>query len=115
MCFVGDGINDSIALKKANVSISLRGASSVATDTASIILMDQSLNQLPELFDIAQQFESNMKTNLTISTAPSFVALGSILFLKMGVLGAILLYDLGLVLGVLNAMSPLIKANPHDA
>ena len=40
VCFVGDGINDSVALKKANVSISLRGASTVATDTAGIILMD---------------------------------------------------------------------------
>ncbi|WP_054774246.1 HAD-IC family P-type ATPase [Methylogaea oryzae] len=34
VCFVGDGINDSIALKKANVSISLKGASTAATDTA---------------------------------------------------------------------------------
>ncbi len=40
VCFVGDGINDSIALKQANVSISLRGASTIATDTAGIILMD---------------------------------------------------------------------------
>ena len=40
VCFVGDGINDGVALKKANVSISLRGASTVATDTAGIILMD---------------------------------------------------------------------------
>ena len=40
VCFVGDGINDSIALKKANVSISLCGASTIATDTAGIILMD---------------------------------------------------------------------------
>ena len=31
VCFVGDGINDSIALKKANVSVSLRGATTAAT------------------------------------------------------------------------------------
>jgi soluble P-type ATPase len=39
VCFVGDGINDSIALKKAEVSISLRGASTIATDTAQIVFM----------------------------------------------------------------------------
>ena len=41
-------------------------------DPASIILMDQTLKQLPELFDIAHQFESNMKTNLIISKIESF-------------------------------------------
>ena len=43
VCFVGDGINDSIALKKANVSISLRGASTIATDTANIVFMEEGL------------------------------------------------------------------------
>ena len=46
VCFVGDGINDSIALKKANVSVSLRGASSIATDTAHIVFMEESLGRL---------------------------------------------------------------------
>ena len=46
VCFVGDGINDSIALKKANVSVSLRGASTIATDTAQIVLMNENLTQL---------------------------------------------------------------------
>ena len=41
---MGDGINDAIALQEANVSVSIRGASSVATDTAEVILMDQDLN-----------------------------------------------------------------------
>ena len=36
VCFIGDGINDSIALKKANVSVSLRVASTIATDTAGL-------------------------------------------------------------------------------
>ena len=53
VCFVGDGINDSIALKKADVSISLRGASSIATDTAKVIFLEGGLSRLCELRDIA--------------------------------------------------------------
>ena len=40
VCFVGNGINDSIALKKADVSVSLRGASSLATDTAQVVFLE---------------------------------------------------------------------------
>ena len=40
VCFVGDGINDAVALKSAQVSISLKGASSAATDAAQVIFMD---------------------------------------------------------------------------
>ena len=46
VCFVGDGINDVIALKKANVSISLRGATSITTSTAHVVFMEQSLRQI---------------------------------------------------------------------
>lgn len=42
-CFVGDGTNDAIALKTANVSISLQGATTAGTGTAQIVLMGQSL------------------------------------------------------------------------
>ena len=61
VCYIGDGINDAIALKQADVSISLRGASTVATDTAQIILMNENLEQLGLLFDIAKNFDKNMK------------------------------------------------------
>ena len=54
VCFVGDGINDSIALKKAEVSISLRGASTIATDTAQIVFMEEQLSRLLDLRDIAR-------------------------------------------------------------
>jgi len=50
VCYVGDGINDAIALKQANVSVSLRGASTAATDTAQVILRHEKLAQLIQLF-----------------------------------------------------------------
>jgi len=109
VCFVGDGINDSIALKKSQVSISLRGASTVATDTASIILMDSHLNQLDHLFEIAQKFKMNMINNLNLSIIPGLICWGGVFFLNFGIVTTIILYEASLLAGVWNAMSPSLK------
>ena len=107
VCFVGDGINDSIALKKANVSISLRGATTIATDTAQVVLMDGTLNQLNQLFHLSQHFQENMKRNLLIATLPSMVCLGGIFFLHWGVTIGALISPGVLFVGLANATSPL--------
>ncbi len=60
--FVGDGINDSIALKQATISVSISGATTIATDTAQIVLMDGTLAQLDTLFELAKRYERDMKT-----------------------------------------------------
>lgn len=109
VCFIGDGINDSIALKTANVSISLHGASTIATDTAQVVLMDKSLNHLPYLFDLANNLEKNMKANLATTIVPGIICIGGVYFLHFGIIAATLLYNAGLAAGVANAMSPTIK------
>lgn len=110
VCFVGDGINDSIALKQAQVSISLRGATTVATDTAQIILMDESLNQLARLFTLSEKFEANMATNLKTTIVPGVVIIGSIVLGLVGYAGAMGLFWVGGIAGILNAMRPLFEA-----
>ena len=70
VCFVGDGINDAIALKAASVSVSLRGASSLATNTAQIVLMDESLRHLSRFFDLARDYETNLRTLLMTTFLP---------------------------------------------
>ncbi len=109
--FVGYGINDAIALKQANVSISLRGASTAATDTAQIILMDGNLNKLQSLFEIAQAFEANMRTNYWLTVAPGVFCLGGVFFFHLGVAGGMATYYSGKVAGLTNTMLPLLKNN----
>ncbi|MEZ4860201.1 MAG: hypothetical protein R3C14_02790 [Caldilineaceae bacterium] len=53
-------VNDSIALKQAQVSVSIAGAATVATDTAQIVLMDGTLAQLDTLFDLSARYESDL-------------------------------------------------------
>jgi Cu2+-exporting ATPase len=109
VCFVGDGINDAIALKKAKVSISLRGATTLATDTAQIVLMDGKLTKLIDLFKIAQEFEENLKINLAISTIPAFLCIGGVFLLRWSALTTVVITESVFVAGLMNSTWPLFK------
>ena len=109
VCFVGDGINDAIALKQADVSVSLSNATQVANETAQIILTDDTLTQLPMLFTFADDLQANMRGNLMAGTVPGLICIGGVFFLNFGVLAAGVLSWTGLTLGVANAMRPLVR------
>jgi P-type E1-E2 ATPase len=89
VCFVGDGINDAIALKQADVSISLCGATTIATDTALMILMDGNLKQLTKLFTLAQEFKNNMNSIIVMTLLPQVILIGGTLFLHWGLVTTI--------------------------
>lgn len=106
VCYVGDGINDAIALKEATVSISLRGASTVATDAAQVILMDESLRHLSQFFDLSQQFQNHVRTTFLAVLIPHFISMGGVFFFHLGFLPVFLLAQVGLLAGLLHALSP---------
>ncbi len=111
VCFIGDGINDTIALKKADVSVSLCGASPAATDCADIVLMDGNLDSLSRLLDISLEFQSNWKENLVISVIPGVICISGVFLLHFGIYASMILYYLGLGAGLSNATLPLIRHN----
>ena len=85
--FVGDGINDSIALKQATVSVSLLGATTVATDTAQIVLMDRSLCQLDNLFELARRFDRDMQIQMALAVIPEVCYIGGVFAFGWGIAG----------------------------
>jgi len=109
VCFVGDGINDAIALKKANVSVSLGGASSIATDMAQVVLMDGSLSRLCDLFDISKDLGKNLRNSVMAIAVPSVINLSGIFLLHFGLLNVIFIGNVFGFIGIGNAMKPLLK------
>ena len=110
VCFIGDGVNDSIALKQANVSISLRGASSIATDTAEIVFMEESLEKLLEIHDVATDLQANIKRSWRMIVGANAVCIAGALFGNFGVMHSMVFNQIGGLAVVANGLLPLRKA-----
>jgi heavy metal translocating P-type ATPase len=113
VCFIGDGVNDAVAMKKANVSISIRGATFIATDLAQVVFMDGSLSHLCKLFDIANGLDSQLRKSLIISLIPLPINLIGIFFLHFSLLFTIVINNISFWSGIGDAMLPLKKIE-HD-
>ncbi|MCI5149811.1 MAG: heavy metal translocating P-type ATPase [Candidatus Electrothrix sp. MAN1_4] len=114
VCFVGDGVNDTIAMNQADLSVSLRGATALATDVADIILTAPDLQRLVALWELSEKLEANLRRGLNIC----YLGMGTVLlgtaFIHMDILAAM---GVHFVLGstaVGNAMLPLLEVKDTD-
>jgi heavy metal translocating P-type ATPase len=115
VCFVGDGINDSIALKKANVSISLRGASTIATDTAQVVFMEESLSKLLRLRDISQNLHRNVDRSWGLIIVPNIICVSGAFLAGFGVMHSMVFNQIGAVFALINGLLPLRKVAEAQA
>jgi Cu2+-exporting ATPase len=107
VCFVGDGINDSIALKKANVSISLRGASSIATDTAQVVFMEESLAKICTLFDLSNNLETNVQRSWYLILLPNSFCIAGVFLFGFNIWHSVFFNNVSALLSLANGMVPL--------
>lgn len=108
VCFVGDGINDAIALREADVAVSLAGASTVATDSAPLVLMDGTLMHLPAAFELATALRANLDVSTALSIAPGVVSTAGVFVGVIGVGGAFAAFNLALLATLVNGLRPSI-------
>jgi len=110
VCFVGDGINDAIALKKAAISMSLQDASHIAIDSAQIVLIRRDLRQLLEAFTLAKRFNENQYFGLFAGTViPSVICMGGAIIFSLSIPTMFSLYWTSSAIGMGSAMYPLLE------
>lgn len=67
VAFIGDGINDALAISKADIGVSLSLANDIAIKQADIILLNTDLNSLYEAILLSQKTLINIKENLAFA------------------------------------------------
>lgn len=109
VAFVGDGINDSVALSYADIGISVKGGADIAKETAGVILLNENLLNIPKAFEISKQTIGLIKESYWI------VGSFNVLAYTMAALGlaspvlTTLISNGSAVVACLNGMKPMIR------
>lgn len=113
VCFVGDGINDCLALARAEVSVSLVGSAPSAVDSAQVVLPD--LASLTWLFELADRHRRDVARLGLALGVPSALGIAGVLLARFGVPAMTALYGASVAAGVAVTMWPRPLPEPPNA
>ena len=103
--FVGDGINDALALSYATASVAIGGVGKdLAMETADVVLMSEDLSKLSNAIKISKKVKINMFQNIIFALGiVSFLMIG-VLFKKVTMSMGMLVHELSVLVVILNAI-----------
>ena len=109
VAFVGDGINDSVALSYADIGISVKGGADIAKETAGVILLNENLLNIPKAFEISKQTIGLIKESYWIVGSFNVLAYGLAAFGLASPVLTTLISNGSAVVACLNGMKPMIR------
>lgn len=74
--FVGDGINDSPAMARADAALALAGGSQLAKETAGAQLYGHDLTAVPAALVLARKVRDGLRRNLAFAAIYNFIGIG---------------------------------------
>lgn len=103
--FVGDGINDALALSYADASVAVGGmGKDLAMETADVVLMSEDINRLKDAIQISRKVKSNMIQNIIFALLVVLVLMVGVIFEKISMSIGMLVHEASVLLVIVNAI-----------
>lgn len=106
ICYVGTGQGDDQVMTKATVAIAHRGLTTLTTNAAQVVLLDNDLGQLGRFFDLAAAFMVKQGFNLITPIGVDLVDIATTLLIHFGLVYSVLFNYTGLLLSMAQARLP---------
>ena len=109
VAFVGDGINDSVALSYADIGFSVKEGADIAKETAGVILLNDNLLNIPKAFEISKQTIRLIKESYWIVGGFNVIAYSLAAIGLVSPVITTLISNGSAVVACANGMKPMIK------
>jgi cation transport ATPase len=102
VCYVGSGEDAAAEMQTALLPVACYNRDGANTAYAHIILLGNSLHQLPRVFDLAAAFTSKQNFNLIVPIGVDLVDISTTLLLDFGLIYSVMFTYTGLLMGMAN-------------
>ncbi|MEO1238490.1 MAG: heavy metal translocating P-type ATPase [Pseudomonadota bacterium] len=103
-CMVGDGINDTVALTAAHASVAPGSALDAARNAADVVMMGDTLDHLPDLFETSKKAVRMCQQNFGIAFCYNAISIPIAVSGHASPIAAALAMSTSSILVILNAM-----------